>query len=194
MVYLLTFILTLSWLKMLYPFNRSATLSELTLTCIQEQLMAEAQFALSILTLADDLRTISATLLQYANPVLWLAFLQNTHIQDAIKPHLSDMLAYAQVVADTVPFNPLWDEIIVELQTMVQPIIDNDVVKPVNQASSTSNEIVPIPFFPQQHIQTQLPFTPGYAAATSLTTGQTADTSTYNHRRLQRRPSFYGVK
>lgn len=193
MVYLRTSLLILCWLNMLFSTIHSATLSELTLTCIFEKMMAEAQFALSILTPKDELKIISAALLVHANPLLWLAFLQNTHIQDAIKPYLSDMLAYAQVVVDTMPSNPLWDEIIVELQTMAQPIIDNGTVKSVNQASSTSNQIVPIPFCPQQHIQTQLPFTPGYAAATSSATGTSTDNAS-SHRRLQRRPSFRGLK
>lgn len=58
------------------PTPTNATLSEITVECIRRQFIAEAQFAISILKINDDIRAVADALLEKPHPVLWQIFVE----------------------------------------------------------------------------------------------------------------------
>lgn len=109
---------------MLYSSFPAQSLTDMTVSCIRDHMVVEAQFALSLLTPNDDLQAVSQALIQHPHPGLWRIYFENMRIQNAIEPCLSAMHAHAQVIADSTAFDPSWDEIVVELQQARKRIYD----------------------------------------------------------------------
>lgn len=109
---------------MLYSSFPAQSLTDMTISCIRDHMVVEAQFALSLLTPNDDLLAVSQALIQHPHTGLWRIYFENKRIENAIEPCLSAMYSHAQVIADSTAFDPTWDEIVVELQQARKRIYD----------------------------------------------------------------------
>lgn len=100
---------------MLYSDISKASLTEIVVSSINDEFFAEAQFALTLLKPTDNIETVSNALLNCRSPQLWRIFLENESIQQALTPYLGAMYYHAKVISDAVVFDPLWDEIVDDL-------------------------------------------------------------------------------